>query len=88
MSLDSDIRELCNAGLNIPKLYMPADSITATRSLRCCLRQNGLLGAIYVVYRLNTEWLTEAWPLGSYLTVLQAELDAIGKPMQTEYYQH
>ena len=32
-----------------------------------------------MVYCHNTEWLTGAWPLGSYPTVFQAELDAIGK---------
>ena len=42
-------------------------------------RQNGLSGAGYVVYHHNTEWLTEAWLLDSYLTVFQAELDIIGK---------
>ena len=28
MSLDSHVRELCKAGLNIPELHMPADSVT------------------------------------------------------------
>ena len=42
-------------------------------------RQNGLSKAGYVVYCHNTEWLTEAWPLGSFSTVFQVELDAIGK---------
>ena len=32
-----------------------------------------------MVYHHNTEGLTGAWPLGSYPTVFQAELDAIGK---------
>ena len=32
-----------------------------------------------MVYCHNTEWLSEAWSLGSYSTVFQAELDALGK---------
>ena len=31
------------------------------------------------MYHHNIKWLTEVWPLGSYPTVFQAELDAIGK---------
>ena len=30
-----------------------------------------------MVYHHNIEWLSEAWPLGSYPTIFQAELDAI-----------
>ena len=32
-----------------------------------------------MVYCHNTDWLTEVWSLGSYSTVFQVELDAIGK---------
>ena len=44
-----------------------------TAEQRCCI------SSLHVVYCHNTEWLTEVWPLGSYLTVFQSELDAIGK---------
>ena len=43
------------------------------------LRKNRQSGVSYKVYCHNTELLTEAWPLGSYSTVFQAKLDAIGK---------
>ena len=92
-SLDSHVRELCEACQNITELHMPADSVTLgcgfvlqnredAGSLSCFTdgsRQNGLSGAGYVVYCHNTEWLSEAWSLGNYSTVFQAELDAIGK---------
>ena len=29
MSLDSHVRELCKANLNIPELHMPADSVSS-----------------------------------------------------------
>ena len=59
-----------------------AASTLSPGSLSCFTdgsRQNGLSGAGYVVYCDNTEWLSEAWSLGSYPTVFQAKLDAIGK---------
>ena len=66
-----------------PQQLDPLALATSTLSPECLscftdgLRQNGLSGAGYVVYHHNIEWLSEAWPLGSYPTIFQAELDAI-----------